>query len=178
MHPHDADRHAVEVAETRGEPRIEGAAEPEIGPEPQREVEIRAAVRHERRRGLNVWDDADRRPLRIDAPAEREAHRDEHHGSPAHERAAQPEDERAVEREVGRVRDHPLACLGTHEQLRAAGPAGIEHPAAQTDIEVGGGRSEEHTSELQSRSDLVCRLLLEKKKNKYVTTICITSTIY
>src|SRR5207247_9875504 len=27
------------------------------------------------------------------------------------------------------------------------------------------GRSEEHTSELQSRVDLVCRLLLEKKKN-------------
>src|SRR5436309_8176947 len=29
-----------------------------------------------------------------------------------------------------------------------------------------GGRSEEHTSELQSRENLVCRLLLEKKKNK------------
>src|SRR2546428_2060156 len=29
---------------------------------------------------------------------------------------------------------------------------------------VDGRRSEEHTSELQSRSDLVCRLLLEKKK--------------
>src|SRR5206468_9164367 len=29
-----------------------------------------------------------------------------------------------------------------------------------------GERSEEHTSELQSRSDLVCRLLLEKKKTK------------
>src|SRR5206468_4886941 len=28
-------------------------------------------------------------------------------------------------------------------------------------------RSEEHTSELQSRSDLVCRLLLEKKKHKH-----------
>src|SRR3712207_7813856 len=28
------------------------------------------------------------------------------------------------------------------------------------------GRSEEHTSELQSRQYLVCRLLLEKKKNK------------
>src|SRR5690349_23650194 len=28
-------------------------------------------------------------------------------------------------------------------------------------------RSEEHTSELQSRRDLVCRLLLEKKKKKY-----------
>src|SRR5699024_12193063 len=31
-----------------------------------------------------------------------------------------------------------------------------------------GKRSEEHTSELQSRFDLVCRLLLEKKKKKYV----------
>src|SRR5699024_3941932 len=30
------------------------------------------------------------------------------------------------------------------------------------------GRSEEHTSELQSRFDLVCRLLLEKKKKNYV----------
>src|SRR5207253_7234895 len=29
-----------------------------------------------------------------------------------------------------------------------------------------GGRSEEHTSELQSRGHLVCRLLLEKKKQK------------
>src|SRR2546428_6213731 len=40
---------------------------------------------------------------------------------------------------------------------------------AVTDDDLGGGhtqivRSEEHTSELQSRSDLVCRLLLEKKK--------------
>src|SRR3712207_7922094 len=31
----------------------------------------------------------------------------------------------------------------------------------------GAGRSEEHTSELQSRQYLVCRLLLEKKKKKY-----------
>src|SRR5699024_12113275 len=36
-------------------------------------------------------------------------------------------------------------------------------PSAQTDEEI---RSEEHTSELQSRFDLVCRLLLEKKKKK------------
>src|SRR2546430_13557890 len=34
------------------------------------------------------------------------------------------------------------------------------------------GRSEEHTSELQSQSNLVCRLLLEKKKN---TTRLITA---
>src|SRR5699024_11389647 len=35
-------------------------------------------------------------------------------------------------------------------------------------------RSEEHTSELQSRFDLVCRLLLEKKNNthNYYLTIC------
>src|SRR5438034_5201054 len=32
-------------------------------------------------------------------------------------------------------------------------------------------RSEEHTSELQSHSDLVCRLLLEKKKKKQKYTI-------
>src|SRR6266478_2174381 len=31
----------------------------------------------------------------------------------------------------------------------------------------GDGRSEEHTSELQSQSNLVCRLLLEKKKKKH-----------
>src|SRR3712207_6941436 len=32
-------------------------------------------------------------------------------------------------------------------------------------------RSEEHTSELQSRQYLVCRLLLEKKKNAHSTTL-------
>src|SRR5438132_4486927 len=38
----------------------------------------------------------------------------------------------------------------------------IEHAEADRHVE----RSEEHTSELQSHSDLVCRLLLEKKKKK------------
>src|SRR5260221_4614233 len=41
------------------------------------------------------------------------------------------------------------------------------------DITIAGGvesRSEEHTSELQSHSDLVCRLLLEKKKTSMVRT--------
>src|SRR2546421_3226849 len=33
-------------------------------------------------------------------------------------------------------------------------------------------RSEEHTSELQSRSDLVCRLLLEKKKRREPDNFC------
>src|SRR2546425_4226528 len=35
-----------------------------------------------------------------------------------------------------------------------------------------GGRSEEHTSELQSLAYLVCRLLLEKKKNQNTTAQC------
>src|SRR5699024_12482409 len=46
-----------------------------------------------------------------------------------------------------------------------------------------GGRSEEHTSELQSRFDLVCRLLLEKKKklnseNQITIRLCISSISY
>src|SRR5207249_10762515 len=40
------------------------------------------------------------------------------------------------------------------------GPCGPDEPRQPL------GRSEEHTSELQSRFDLVCRLLLEKKKKK------------
>src|SRR5207249_7010500 len=46
-----------------------------------------------------------------------------------------------------------------HRPLSAAG-----HRAAH--VLAPGPRSEEHTSELQSRFDLVCRLLLEKKKKK------------
>src|SRR5690349_23733874 len=38
-------------------------------------------------------------------------------------------------------------------------------------------RSEEHTSELQSRRDLVCRLLLEKKKKKKITIAQLHKTI-
>src|SRR5436190_13652853 len=41
-----------------------------------------------------------------------------------------------------------------------------------------GGRSEEHTSELQSHSDLVCRLLLEKKKEKRKRHVVIMEWLY
>src|SRR5699024_12278561 len=47
--------------------------------------------------------------------------------------------------------------------------AGLYHPFYTADSRHKRkcyGRSEEHTSELQSRFDLVCRLLLEKKNNK------------
>src|SRR2546427_5864431 len=39
------------------------------------------------------------------------------------------------------------------------------------EVEYAELRSEEHTSELQSQSNLVCRLLLEKKKKKEVHTV-------
>src|SRR5438034_8469258 len=39
-------------------------------------------------------------------------------------------------------------------------------------------RSEEHTSELQSHSDLVCRLLLEKKKHHTLVKISVTLTMH
>src|SRR2546428_2484368 len=49
------------------------------------------------------------------------------------------------------------------EFVRPSDPALLFGP---NPLEVGlERRSEEHTSELQSRSDLVCRLLLEKKKH-------------
>src|SRR5439155_15451238 len=48
--------------------------------------------------------------------------------------------------------------LPHHVDPSAAGPVATETKLQQID------RSEEHTSELQSRGHLVCRLLLEKKK--------------
>src|SRR2546421_9028411 len=53
-----------------------------------------------------------------------------------------------------------------------AGARGHEgKPHGHLRVKVAYQRSEEHTSELQSRSDLVCRLLLEKKKKKKTTHI-------
>src|SRR3989442_10775986 len=43
--------------------------------------------------------------------------------------------------------------------------SGAAEPAATLEAGATSSRSEEHTSELQSRPHLVCRLLLEKKKN-------------
>src|SRR2546430_12096366 len=50
-----------------------------------------------------------------------------------------------------------VTVRGTAQSLKDA-------PAAQTSAAATYTRSEEHTSELQSQSNLVCRLLLEKKK--------------
>src|SRR5216683_2629297 len=51
-------------------------------------------------------------------------------------------------------------------RLRSGGDSVFALAPWQAFLESPAGRSEEHTSELQSRSDLVCRLLLEKKKKQ------------
>src|SRR5438034_4792599 len=62
-------------------------------------------------------------------------------------------------------RDAILSALPTHTHpVGVAGAIVIAAGVAWCLREVLSGRSEEHTSELQSHSDLVCRLLLEKKK--------------
>src|SRR5260221_9299178 len=60
------------------------------------------------------------------------------------------------------IADFALLEKGLELDLGAGIAAFDRHACA---VEVIQERSEEHTSELQSHSDLVCRLLLEKKKN-------------
>src|SRR3712207_8994340 len=55
------------------------------------------------------------------------------------------------------------------EEAGAGSGAGREHHPAEPGER--GRRSEEHTSELQSRQYLVCRLLLEKKKNELYSQV-------
>src|SRR5699024_11295450 len=57
------------------------------------------------------------------------------------------------------------ARKGVQRHGPRSGPAGPQPPALPAGAELLRRRSEEHTSELQSRFDLVCRLLLEKKTN-------------
>src|SRR5688500_12871705 len=90
--------------------------------------------------------------------------------------AAAPAHARLVlDAKVGRLAARLAACGGTRDRLApplladaiVAQLAGVdEHDQLSDQPE----RSEEHTSELQSPCNLVCRLLLEKKKNKAKTS--------
>src|SRR2546430_4173628 len=75
--------------------------------------------------------------------------------------------------------DYPVVLVGSGpgglQISYSLSRLGVKHAAISADENAGGMfrkwpffqrlRSEEHTSELQSQSNLVCRLLLEKKKN-------------
>src|SRR3712207_7523888 len=69
---------------------------------------------------------------------------------------------RGMERDLAVVAQHLPARQLLHRARRRLGHRLLEREAVAAD-EV---RSEEHTSELQSRQYLVCRLLLEKKRNE------------
>src|SRR5437870_6945936 len=70
------------------------------------------------------------------------------------------------------LRRPPRSTLFPYTTLFRSGPRRPDRPRGprqSLDLPregAGQGRSEEHTSELQSRGHLVCRLLLEKKKKK------------
>src|SRR2546430_5539566 len=81
-------------------------------------------------------------------------------------------------------RAYDAAASAHHDQNRLSGEKFIEHPlsvaAILADLQLDRDtlaaailhdRSEEHTSELQSQSNLVCRLLLEKKTSVFVLLI-------
>src|SRR5207248_8229611 len=105
-------------------------------------------------------DDLDR-PPKIGARLEKRLHR--LHGAEHAERAV----EAATVRDRVDVRadeDRPTLAANTGEEVSG----GIAPDRRATSGEPASDRSEEHTSELQSPYDLVCRLLLEKKKkNKH-----------
>src|SRR3712207_7343941 len=75
----------------------------------------------------------------------------------------------------------PQAALGT--QLRDGFLQGLRHLDGRLGglpvgvVVIDDERSEEHTSELQSRQYLVCRLLLEKKKKSFLHTPTFITTI-
>src|SRR3712207_7066198 len=71
-----------------------------------------------------------------------------------------------IQARVGLVEEHDVGV----EHERAREPGALAHAAREL-VRHLVRRSEEHTSELQSRQYLVCRLLLEKKPPTFLTRI-------
>src|SRR2546430_7584708 len=83
----------------------------------------------------------------------------------------------------------PRACLSPWRRIRrlsrprriregTSRPRGVPAECRSIAAPQGRPRSEEHTSELQSQSNLVCRLLLEKKKKNTSATLYHLHSIY
>src|SRR2546427_9559815 len=68
------------------------------------------------------------------------------------------------------VKDYTASLTGNPPQLLIDLYGNSAPTAPVRTAKAKPGRSEEHTSELQSQSNLVCRLLLEKKKKKESNT--------
>src|SRR2546430_8918063 len=77
------------------------------------------------------------------------------------------------------ISGQPVQARGSGSLCRARGHAAARsgpeatNPLSRAAACRGGARSEEHTSELQSQSNLVCRLLLEKKTNTQLRLLVI-----
>src|SRR5690606_40428017 len=80
------------------------------------------------------------------------------------QRTANSGDPRSAAHRSSRTGRRPAADGQRSRSPTAVGGRPCSQPLSVTTMT--GHRSEEHTSELQSRENLVCRLLLEKKKNK------------
>src|SRR5207253_9526863 len=138
----------LEQSRGNGENRTLGCAEEELRRE--QHAKERLALEEERcDRGRHAGGkadepDEDEHPARPETLADHPA-RELHRGVTDEERGLEPADMHLSETEI---RNHPVA--GHRDAYRLA------------------RRSEEHTSELQSRGHLVCRLLLEKKKKKTI----------
>src|SRR5260370_24008802 len=67
-------------------------------------------------------------------------------------------------REMIAARERPDITFKVRQELDGDGVFGLRHEVTLRHFQLVALRSEEHTSELQSHLNLVCRLLLEKKK--------------
>src|SRR2546430_10874717 len=80
------------------------------------------------------------------------------------------------------IRRPPRSTLFPYTTLFRSAPEDVPQgqavlaPGDHHEHSIVAGRSEEHTSELQSQSNLVCRLLLEKKKGRILAVRYLAST--